>query len=89
MRQRLGHNKFEIIALLGLNLKFIIMSSAGMDCFKSVINSLSSATPAAAERIRKFFDLDEHDAEGDGEVSLESMLKDFMLAAGSATHISR
>ncbi|KAI2512772.1 hypothetical protein MHU86_1560 [Fragilaria crotonensis] len=81
LRQRLGHNKFEMIALLGFNMEFI-MSSAGMDCFKSVINSLKSATstPAAAERIREFFDLDESDVEGDGEESLESMLKDFILA---------
>ena len=60
----------------------LLMSSAGMDCFKSVVNSLNCATstPAAAERIREFFDLDEHDAEGHGEESLESMLKDFIQA---------
>ena len=84
LRQRLGHDKFEMIALLGFNMKFI-MSSAGMDCFKTVINSLQSATspPAAAERIREFFDLDENDKDGDGSESLESMLKDFLLAGPS------
>jgi hypothetical protein len=69
-----------MIALLGFNIDFI-MNSAGMECFKSVINSLRAATstPAAAERIREFFDLDEYDAEDDGEESLELMLKDFIL----------
>jgi hAT family C-terminal dimerisation region len=84
LRQRLGHNKFEMIALLGFNMGFI-MSAAGMDCFESVINSLRSATsiPAAAESIREFFDLDENDFEGHGAESLESMLKDFIRAGSS------